>query len=293
MHGFMRSIGFKYISTKKELKEVLDMAVETATEEKLVSVSPEGENIVELRKYVGENIGITVHGYYNEDNEFVREYYFPFADGLIAADYETVLERHIDRTSFSGICEESRVGGSMFFYLQNGIDLVKRLLNKKHLTVHAPLSLAGLSDSGKILLPVNKNLKQIYKSKIANNNHMNLVNAAKKGDENAIADLALEDLDKYTKIAKRIHKEDLFTIVENTFMPEGLECNQYMVLGEILDIKEIKNYISGEKIYYFLLNCNDIKINVAINEEDLLGEPMVGRRFKGSIWLQGIVDFEH
>ena len=28
-----------------------------------------------------------------------------------------------------------------------------------------------------------------------------------------------------------------------------------------------------------------------INEKDLYGEPQVGRRFKGSIWLQGYINF--
>ena len=67
----MRAVGLKYISTKKALEVVLEEVIETATDQKLVSVSSEGENIVEFRKYLGENIGITVHGYYNEDNEFI------------------------------------------------------------------------------------------------------------------------------------------------------------------------------------------------------------------------------
>lgn len=293
MHGFMRAIGFKHISTKKELKEVIDMAVETATEQKLVSVSSEGENIVEFRKYIGENIGITVHGYYNEDNEFIKEYYFPFVCGSIAEKYDVTLNRHISRTSFAGVCDDSRIGVSMIFYLQNGIDFINHLLDKRHSIIHVPLSLVGLSDSGKVLLPVNKSLKQIYKSKVASQNRIDLISAAKKGDEKAIENLTIEDLDMYSQISKRLHKEDVFTIVDNTFMPYGVECDHYMVMGEILDIKEVRNEISGEKIYYFLLDCNDIKINVAINDEDLMGEPMIGRRFKGSIWLQGIVDFEH
>jgi hypothetical protein len=28
-----------------------------------------------------------------------------------------------------------------------------------------------------------------------------------------------------------------------------------------------------------------------MNKKDLLGEPAVGRRFKGNIWLQGMIDF--
>lgn len=292
MHGLMRAVGLKYISTKKALEELLEEAIETATEQRLVSVSSEGENIVEIRKYFGKNIGITVHGYYNEDNEFVREYYFPFVDGeSVEEKFDITLNRHIGKTSFAGICEDSRIGVSLIFYLQNGIDFINYLLDEKHSAIRAPLSLVGLAGSGTILLPVNKSAKQIHRSKIASKNRMNLINAAKQGDEDAIEDLTIEDLDLYSQISKRIHKEDVFSIVENTFMPYGVECDHYMIMGDILDMKEIKNEFSGEKIYYLFLNCNDIKLNVAINDEDLMGEPMIGRRFKGSVWLQGIVDF--
>lgn len=39
------------------------------------------------------------------------------------------------------------------------------------------------------------------------------------------------------------------------------------------------------------INCNDLIFDVCINEEDLMGEPKVGRRFKGNIWLQGKIAF--
>ena len=47
-----------------------------------------------------------------------------------------------------------------------------------------------------------------------------------------------------------------------------------------------------DRIYSFLIECNDLPFQVAINKMDLLGEPAVGRRFKGEIWMQGLVDFE-
>jgi hypothetical protein len=37
--------------------------------------------------------------------------------------------------------------------------------------------------------------------------------------------------------------------------------------------------------------CNDILFSVCINQKDLLGEPEVGRRFKGNIWMQGSVKY--
>ena len=40
------------------------------------------------------------------------------------------------------------------------------------------------------------------------------------------------------------------------------------------------------------IECNDILFNVGINKKDLLGEPAVGRRFKGQIWMMGKVNFK-
>ena len=86
-------------------------------------------------------------------------------------------------------------------------------------------------------------------------------------------------------------KEDVFTIVDSTFMPCGVECDQYSVIGEILELQVEENIYTGEKIYVMVLECNSLIITTAINKAHLMGEPAVGRRFKGQIWLQGNVHF--
>ena len=74
-------------------------------------------------------------------------------------------------------------------------------------------------------------------------------------------------------------------------MPYGMVCDQYSVRGEILYYMPFKNIITGEEIYQLTLDCNDMQFDVCINKEDLLGEPQIGRRFKGVIWLQGELHF--
>jgi len=34
-----------------------------------------------------------------------------------------------------------------------------------------------------------------------------------------------------------------------------------------------------------------LSFRTCINKEDLMGEPGIGRRFKGNIWMQGSIDF--
>ncbi len=58
-----------------------------------------------------------------------------------------------------------------------------------------------------------------------------------------------------------------------------------------MDDIDIYSKVSMEEMFVMLLSCNDMELEVCINKNDLLGEPAIGRRFKGIIWLQGTVDF--
>lgn len=142
-----------------------------------------------------------------------------------------------------------------------------------------------------ILLPIKKNKISSKKNMEEQRKRSQLIAAAKEGDEEAIESLTIEDIDMYTRISHRILSEDVFSIVETTFMPCGVECDQYSVVGEILDLKSDENIYTGEKIYIMALECNNMIVSMAINALSLLGEPKVGRRFKGQIWLQGTVKF--
>ena len=51
----------------------------------------------------------------------------------------------------------------------------------------------------------------------------------------------MEDIDAYTMIARRIQHEDVYTIVDSYFMPYGLECDLYNVMGEITECRPVKN----------------------------------------------------
>lgn len=52
-----------------------------------------------------------------------------------------------------------------------------------------------------------------------------------------------------------------------------------------------RNRMTQEEVIFMTLECNEIIIEVCINREDLFGEPAVGRRFKGVVWLQGFIEF--
>ena len=128
-------------------------------------------------------------------------------------------------------------------------------------------------------------------AKVSSKKRTNLIEAARNGDETAMESLTLEDIDLYAKISRRAMKEDLYSIIDSCFMPCGIECDQYSVIGEIKKVDKVKNIYTKEEIYILELECSDMMMSVCINSQDLLGEPMVGRRFKGQIWLQGSLNF--
>ena len=140
-------------------------------------------------------------------------------------------------------------------------------------------------------MPISKNEKQIQNTKKNSQDRNYLIAAAREGDEDAIETLTLEDMDMYTTISRKIQKNDIFSLVDTYFMPYGVECDQYSVLGEITEFRLVTNDITGEKVYILTILCNELTFDVCINEKDLYGEPQVGRRFKGSIWLQGYINF--
>ena len=118
-----------------------------------------------------------------------------------------------------------------------------------------------------------------------------LIIEAKMGNQEAMESLTMEDIDQYAVVSRRIKKEDVYSIVESTFIPHGSESDNYMIIGIIQEVKTVENYLTQEEMYILCLLCNEVDIEVCINKKDLLGEPLPGRRFRGIVWLQGIIEF--
>lgn len=93
------------------------------------------------------------------------------------------------------------------------------------------------------------------------------------------------------KVGRLLNSCDIYTMVESSIMPCGMESDRYTIIGEILNVVPLVNEISKEPLCQMDVKCNNICIRVLINRSGLMGEPMTGRRFKGDIWLQGVVNF--
>ena len=275
MNLYIKAIGFEQVDSDFE-EQMIHAGILDSLEKGLVIKNNElNRGAVIVR--ISESTGLYIYGRF-KDKEFIYEYYFPFVVGKVASDNE------MDYLDY--ICDENGLN-------QKDYDIDSRSYVYKIPIKNKMVSLTALSLGGIIMLPTRNNKSDSVRMKKEKDDRQRLIQAAKKGDESAIESLTIEDIDTYNELSHRIVKEDVFSIVDSSFMPCGVECDQYQVVGEILELSEEINHYTKEKIYIMVIECNDLNMTVAINQAHLLGEPAVGRRFKGQIWLQGSVKFNN
>ena len=291
MHEYLRAIGFHKIRSRQSL-EVLMRDTILHSDQKMIYHSADGRLLGEFSRQYAPRAGLTVCGEYDSGDQFHPEYAYPFFRGeSISFCEELNIERNAGQDSFSAACEDPRVGITLIFTLLNVGEY--HLVGGKDYWQRGgfPTELSALASDGTILLPMKRSRESERSRKKAIANRKKLINAARGGDEEAIESLTMEEMDLYTKVSQRAEREDILTIVESYVMPYGLECDRYSILGTIRNYVTVRNSITGEKLWEMEVECNDIVMGVCINQKDLVGEPAIGRRFKGNVWMQGFVHF--
>lgn len=292
MHSYLRAIGFgDSISTEHDMEQLLSDIFHSYERHGAVKIEDGRRAFIEMAKSFGPEIGIKLCGELDEHG-FHRQYYFPYLNGSgVTTTEDLTVEKKVNGDSYSGICDDGRVGVSLIFFLQNPADyrresFVNHLKGNKVTTTFSGLSLDGM-----ILLPLKKDDAQKEEQKKYFSDRNSLILAAKNGNQEAIESLTLEDMDIYSMLSRRVLYEDVFSIVDTFFMPYGMECDQYQVMGTINFYTKVYNSYTKEVLYQMNIECNGMTFDICINKKDLLGEPEVGRRFKGTIWLQGKINF--
>ncbi|MCR4588071.1 MAG: DUF3881 family protein [Lachnospiraceae bacterium] len=292
MHRFLRAIGFSNLTERKELKELLQNIVRKARDRQYVS-REDRTTLGEFSEIFGDDIGITVCGEFDDENEFFFDHYFPYLRShLISSTEDITVEKQAGNEAYLGVCDDMKMGITLIFYLQNIVPYVKAQGEGRLPIRGTTLSLSALSDGGTILMPLSKDEREKDSIKKKSKDRRTLLKEARAGNEEAIETLTLGDMDLYSQVSRKIQKSDLYTVVDTSFMPYGVECDQYSLIGEIQALRKVENIMTGEGIYILTLLCNEMEIDLCINEKDLYGEPEVGRRFKGNIWLQGCIHGE-
>ncbi len=289
MHKYLRSIGFRKLNKEGLKNLVIDIAANPDVENFIYD--REGNQYVELRREVAHGTGIALRGTFDENDAFLLDYYYPYLEGTVVSTNRPVeLVKQSDKDSYQGLCDDSRLGVDLIFYIQDMIELIRGGHQDEEIVDFGGVRLSGLATEGKIILPMVSNSPKMQEQEDkCKKRHIELTTAAREGDPEALERLTLVDMDTYSMISRRLETEDILSIVRSTFMPNGIECDKYYIVGEIVGYRNIVNKLSMELVHILTLNCNDIIFDLAINGTDLMGEPEIGRRFKGKIWLQGIV----
>ena len=241
---------------------------------------------------VTDNVGLVLRGIYNDDDEFILDYYYPtFFGETVSLVNDVEIIKQSDKDNYQVMVDEIRLGVNLIFQLQNmGEYLRHNIMDGK--SADRSVSLSALSLDGKIILPLYDNEKSRIKEKMNNQKRIDLVVQAREGNEEALENLTMDEIDLYQRISRRVAREDILSVVTSYFMPYGIENDKYEILGDILDVRNVVNHLTMEELYLLVIESNDVVFEVCINKNNLLGEPLVGRRFKGTIWLQGTVNFD-
>ena len=289
MHSFLRAVGFGSVKSRSDEEKLINLVIENATEKQVFRMSEE-RSVVELMMEVAEDTGIVVRGETDTRGNFHVSHYFPIRRGTtITTEEPLFVNKRVDTDAYTGMCDDYRIGVSLIFYIQNVVDLLKNPIRKKERR-RCPVYLSALATDGKILLPVEKTKKEAEKVKSDLQNRSALIAEAKQGNQEAMQSLTMDDIDQYAVVSRRIRKEDIYSIVETSFIPYGSESDNYSILGYINSVEKQQNSYTKEEFYVLNVECNEMNYDVCIHAEDLLGEPEPGRRFRGNVWMQGKVE---
>lgn len=288
MHKYLRSIGF--LSYNHEMLDKLYYNAKEFPDRVSSSVDDMGNIFIEYRIAAAKGIGIAFRGRQKAGNHFQLEYYFPYLVGSAISTKEKLeIIRESDREGYHGMCDELNLGVELIFFLQ---DMIYPSIdyNSTHSTTKIDgVRLSALASEGMILMPIKQTVKQVKRSQDMNVKKRNLMAAARDGDEDAMERLARAEMDLYAYATKRAETEDLYTIVNSYFMPDGIESDKYSIMGTITAVRPLQNEHTKENIFVLTLSCNRVRFDVCINSRDLLGVPYVGRRLKAKIWMQGML----
>ena len=292
MHNYLKAAGFSEYNTEGTVYRLIrNMVVRPEYLTARLDLG-DGTALLEYRMPVNQYIGLCA-AIIQGNGEFSEvQYYYPYFNSPeISTTASCALERHTYTETYSGIIDEYNIGLSLIFFMSNPVNYRLRQSSDSSTSEFKGTSLSAFSNEATVLLPVVaqedplKSTQQLF-------NEDELLEAAKNGDEDAIDSLTESDLNMMHQISERIESEDLYSLVDQSFMPCGVECDQYSVIGEITDINDTLNELSGEELWLIKLSCNDVEFWMCIRKADLLGEPLKGRRLKCRIWMTGRVNVD-
>lgn len=288
MNEYMSAVGLAGLSLNdlEDIYRIVEKDPDLVQEAKYIDGNNYQDRMFELTKYITPGTGIRERGFLDRDGEFVRQEVFPFVDSQEKTTEEGItLEGLKNVPGCMARTEIPDLGCVLYTYVQNLYEVSDgREFTDQSEALYDGIAISGLSQTAMILLPMGD----------VNDSELSRIEGRRKklkqelfnGNDDAYEQLTLTEMQIYTKIDKRARKDSIYGVVQSTLMPRGIEDDMFYCIGVIEDMSESEIALTGQKIYHLLLSCCGIRFEVTINKEALLGEPQIGRRFKGMVWMQ-------
>lgn len=298
MESPMTAIGFSEIDKKYTLEEIVDEILEKPTKQQTSRSRSEeivAEYVKEFEKDTYVMVRIVVRS--EEDKEDLKadteettiqiEQCEPYLDTHYTLNVEDLSVEEVDDDyNYYAVCEEQETGIQFIFWLQNVVEYLEAE-EKGH--NFSQVKVAALATEGTIVLPVEQDEEDATAQKEEKEKIKVMIQKAREGDEEARMKLEQEEKEMDDLLKERLYEEDFLTIMSGYFIPTTLEDATYAILGEIKTVDARRNSKTGEEMYLFTLDINDMPLEVMVNKKQLVGYPTVGMRFMGTCWMQGTV----
>ena len=293
MHKYLRAVGFsESMNALDRLNLIDDIKTKSSYHMQAAILDHPEEMLTEYKMDLAGGCGLNMAGTFEDENDFLAGQVEPYlVPETVTTMEEVFVEERIDNRSFAGICDDMRIGTTLIFRLLNAIDYLRFSAYEELPFPGTAVCLSALSVEGTILLPLEKSPYDQQLIQQRADRRRKLMEAARDGDEQAMQTITMEDMDTYGDLLCKIQESDILTLVDSFFMPTGAECDVYYIMGEVLACRQVRNPYTLDKIHVLTVFCSGIEFPIAINDKDLYGHPEPGRRFKGVIWLQGIIRF--
>jgi hypothetical protein len=288
METYISAVGFNSIKKKKQWDALIDQILNNPSKQ-FVTSHDKDHVFIEYFKEYGQRIGIVLRGLLDNDKDIDFETCDPYVEAKYTIDVSQVEVEQEDEYSYFAVCEEEQTGTEIVFQLQNIIEYLE--ISEDSDAFIEGIRIVGLSSKGTVILPVEKTDSDIEYENEQKEWRKELLKRAKEGDEEAQEILDMEAEETAEIIEERLQYEDFLSVVEGYFIPIEYLDATYSILGTIKEVEAIVNNQTQEKIYWMLIETMEMKIEIAINEKELVGTPLVGMRFMGVCWIQGSVVF--
>ena len=293
MWNYLCAIGFKGVQSapEKKLWSILSAASKEPSYERTFTL-PEtgGVRRMACREFDG-GIGLAQGGYVTGER-FRRMSYYPYVSGttLTKAEKIEIYPRH-DGISVLGVWDYAAFGCTTIFHVVNAWDHMQRLpLSGKELKTKG-VRLSALCAGGMVLIPMDKTEDdRKFQKKYLETLHRD-EEAWVNGDDGAASRRVIRQNDISGRAAMRMFGiDDIYTMIDTFFLPEGFESDTYQILGDITAARQVINSMTEEHVWILDVSVCGTIITVAVGASDLRGEPAIDRRFRGNIWLQGYIE---